>query len=79
MSWCLPRLDEALASLITDLNDRGLLERTLVGMVAELSEMISAVRENRPPSVTGEDGRAGLAATLAVYASSATGKWVEVG
>ena len=60
-------------------SDHGLLERTLVGMVAELSEMISAVRENRPPSVTGEDGRAGLAATLAVYASSATGQWVEVG
>src|SRR5262245_66373391 len=29
MGWCLPRLDEALASLLTDLKDRGLLERTL--------------------------------------------------
>jgi uncharacterized protein (DUF1501 family) len=35
MSWCLPRLDEALSSLITDLNDRGLLERTLVVVVGE--------------------------------------------
>ncbi len=35
MSWCLPRLDEALASLIADLHDRGLLERTLVVAVGE--------------------------------------------
>jgi hypothetical protein len=30
MGWCLPRLDEALSALIEDLQDRGLLERTLV-------------------------------------------------
>jgi hypothetical protein len=35
MGWCLPRLDEALASLLTDLKDRGLLERTLVVVVGE--------------------------------------------
>jgi myo-inositol 2-dehydrogenase / D-chiro-inositol 1-dehydrogenase len=58
--------------------DHGLPERTRVGMIAELSEMVSAVREDRPPSVSGEEGRAGLAATLAVYESAATGKWVTV-
>ena len=30
MGWCLPRLDEALSALIVDLEERGLLERTLV-------------------------------------------------
>lgn len=35
MGWCLPRLDEALSSLIADLDDRGLLERTLVVVVGE--------------------------------------------
>jgi hypothetical protein len=35
MGWCLPRLDEALAALITDLKDRGLLERTLVVVIGE--------------------------------------------
>jgi Protein of unknown function (DUF1501) len=35
MGWCLPRLDEALASLLTDLKDRGLLERTLIVAVGE--------------------------------------------
>src|SRR2546423_15367537 len=36
MGWCLPRLDEALAALFTDLWDRGLLERTLVVVVGEV-------------------------------------------
>jgi uncharacterized protein (DUF1501 family) len=35
MGWCLPRLDEALAALLTDLLDRGLLEQTLVVVVGE--------------------------------------------
>lgn len=59
-------------------NDHGLADRTMVGMVAELTEMVNSVREKRPPSVTGEDGRKGLADVLAVYESAATGQWVEV-
>jgi len=35
MGWCLPLLDEALSALLTDLKDRGLLERTLVVVVGE--------------------------------------------
>jgi hypothetical protein len=35
MGWCLPRLDEALAALLTDLLERGLLERALVVVVGE--------------------------------------------
>jgi hypothetical protein len=35
MGWCLPRLDEALSALLTDLRERGLLERTLVVVVGE--------------------------------------------
>ncbi len=58
--------------------DAGLAERVEVGMVAELGEMVNAVREGRPPSVTGEAGRAALAAVLGVYDSAATGAWVEV-
>jgi hypothetical protein len=30
MGWCLPRLDEALSALLIDLEDRGMLENTLV-------------------------------------------------
>ncbi|MCI0700665.1 MAG: DUF1501 domain-containing protein [Planctomycetia bacterium] len=35
MGWCLPVLDNALSALITDLEDRGLLESTLVVVIGE--------------------------------------------
>lgn len=35
MGWCLPRLDEGLSALITDLKDRGMLEDTLVIVCGE--------------------------------------------
>jgi hypothetical protein len=35
MGWCLPRLDEALSALLVDLDQRGLLESTLVVCVGE--------------------------------------------
>lgn len=58
--------------------DDGQSDRTMVGMVAELTEMVESVREGRPPKVTGEDGRAALAAVLAVYESAKTGGWVAL-
>ena len=50
MGWCLPRLDEALSALLTDLHERGLLERTLVVVVGEFG---------RSPRIntTGQPGR----------------------
>jgi hypothetical protein len=47
LSWALPRVDEAVSALLTDLEDRGLLESTLVVMVGEFG---------RTPRVSG-DGR----------------------
>lgn len=35
MGWCLPRLDEALSALLTDLKDRGMLDSTLVVAMGE--------------------------------------------
>lgn len=35
LSWALPRVDEAVSSLLDDLDDRGLLDDTLVAMVGE--------------------------------------------
>ena len=35
MGWCLPKLDQALAALFTDLEDRGLLETTMVVVMGE--------------------------------------------
>ena len=35
MGWCLPKLDEALSALLTDLKDRGMLDDTLVVVTGE--------------------------------------------
>lgn len=58
--------------------DSGLPDRSMIGMIAELTEMVNAVREKRAPSVTGVEGRTGLADVLAVYESAASGEWIEI-
>ena len=35
MGWCLPRLDEALSALLVDLQERGMLDNTLVVVTGE--------------------------------------------
>ncbi len=45
LGWALPRVDEAVSALLTDLEDRGMLESTLVVMVGEFG---------RSPRVSGE-------------------------
>jgi predicted dehydrogenase len=45
---------------------------------AMINEFASAIRENRPPKVTGEDGLRALEATLAAYESTRTGETVQV-
>jgi hypothetical protein len=48
MGWCLPRLDEALAALVGDLHDRGLLERTLVVVVGEFGRSPKIQTQGHP-------------------------------
>ena len=50
----------------------------MVGMVAELTEMVEAVREGRQPEPSGEAGRTALALVLATYQAAETGSWVEI-
>ena len=40
--------------------------------------MIEAVRDGRPPAVSGEEGRRSLEVCLAIYESARTGKEVVV-
>ena len=44
----------------------------------EIGEFVSAIREDREPSVTGEDGRLSLACVQAAYESALTGKPVSI-
>jgi predicted dehydrogenase len=55
-----------------------LYDRTLVGMVRELQEMVDAVRENRAPSPSGEDGRRALRLVLTAYQASETQSWIQL-
>jgi predicted dehydrogenase len=59
--------------------DHSLAERTMLGMVAELTEMVAAVREGRQPDPGGEAGRTSVALVHAVYQAAARGAWVEIG
>jgi predicted dehydrogenase len=48
------------------------------GHHAQIADMVAAVREGRPPAVTGEDGRQSLAVVLALYESARTGREVHI-
>lgn len=49
------------------------------GHVAQVQDMIDAVREGRDPMVTGEQARAAVDLILAIYESARTGKQVQLG
>jgi predicted dehydrogenase len=57
---------------------QGHADRIMVGMIAELTEMVEAVREGRQPEPSGEAGRRAVALVAAAYQSAETGSWVEM-
>ncbi|MEO1999649.1 MAG: DUF1501 domain-containing protein, partial [Planctomycetaceae bacterium] len=48
MGFCLPRLDQALAGLLSDLNDRGMLDDTLVVVTGEFGRTPNVLKQNPP-------------------------------
>lgn len=46
------------------------------GHAGQIQDMVDAVRENRPPLIQGQDGRAAVEIILAIYESARTGKEV---
>ena len=48
MGWCLPRLDEALSALLADLQDRGLLDSTLVVCMGEFGRTPNIINGQFP-------------------------------
>jgi hypothetical protein len=48
MGWCLPRLDEALSALLSDLKERGMLDDTLVVAVGEFGRTPTILTQGPP-------------------------------
>ncbi len=48
MGFCLPRLDQALAALLSDLSDRGLLDETLVVVTGEFGRTPNVLKQDPP-------------------------------
>jgi predicted dehydrogenase len=53
-------------------------DRIMVGMVAELTEMVEAVRDGRQPEPSGEAGRRAVALVESAYKAAEMGVWVEI-
>ncbi len=49
-----------------------------IGHHAQIADMVAAVREGRPPAVTGDEGRQSLEVCLAIYASARAGREVQL-
>ena len=49
MGWCLPCLDEGLSALLTDLKERGLMERTLVVVMGEFGRTPQILQPTENP------------------------------
>lgn len=80
LGWALPRVDEAVSALLTDLDDRGLLENTLVVMVGEFgrSPRVSAEgRDHWPACYTALLAGGGIRGGLVYGASDKTGGYVK--
>ncbi|HKM56948.1 MAG TPA: DUF1501 domain-containing protein [Isosphaeraceae bacterium] len=70
MGWCLPVLDEALSALLIDLDERGLLERTLVVVAGEFG---------RTPRINTNQGIPGRQHWPACYSAILAGAGIRGG
>jgi uncharacterized protein (DUF1501 family) len=84
LGWALPRADASVAALITDLEDRGLLDSTLVVLVGEfgrtprISRGASAIgRDHWPQCYSGMLAGAGIPGGLVYGASDDTAAYVR--
>jgi hypothetical protein len=79
MGWCLPVLDEALASLLTDLKDRGLLERTLVVVIGEFGRSPRINKQGEPGRVHWPDCFSALIAGAGIRGGRVYGASDKIG
>jgi hypothetical protein len=79
MGWCLPRLDEALAALLADLEARGLLERTLVVAVGEFGRSPRINTQGQPGRLHWPDCFSALLAGAGVRGGAVYGASDRIG
>jgi hypothetical protein len=84
MGWCLPCLDEGLSALLTDLRDRGLLERTLVVAAGEFGRTprinqptVNPGRQHWPSCYSAMLAGGGIRGGAVVGASDRIGAYVQ--
>jgi len=80
LGWALPRVDEAVSALLDDLEDRGLLESTLVVMVGEFGRTPRISGEGRdhwPACYSALLAGAGIRGGLIYGSSDKTGAYVK--
>jgi uncharacterized protein (DUF1501 family) len=80
LGWALPNLDQAVAALLDDLDDRGLLESTLVVLVGEFGrspKVVRAGRDHWPACYSALLAGAGIRGGLVYGASDGHGGYVR--
>jgi uncharacterized protein (DUF1501 family) len=80
LGWALPRVDEAVSALLTDLENRGLLEDTLVVMVGEFGrtpKISNLGRDHWPACYSALLAGAGIRGGLVYGASDKTATYVK--
>jgi hypothetical protein len=80
LGWALPRVDEAVSALLDDLQERGLLESTLVVMVGEFGrspKISSAGRDHWPACYSAMLAGGGVKGGMVYGASDRTGAYVD--
>jgi uncharacterized protein (DUF1501 family) len=79
MGWCLPVLDEALSALLTDLHERGLLERTLVVAVGEFGRSPRINTQGQPGRLHWPDCFSALLAGAGIRGGAVYGASDKIG
>lgn len=80
LGWALPRVDEAMSALLTDLAERGMLDSTLVVMVGEFGRSPKVTKEGRdhwPACYTALLAGAGIRGGSVYGSSDRTGGYVK--
>jgi hypothetical protein len=79
MGWCLPRLDDALSALYSDLRERGLLERTLVVVIGEFGRSPRISRTGAPGRLHWPDCFSALIAGAGIRGGAVYGQSDKIG